>query len=834
MVNRVFLKILFLFFIFICCHNLTGQVIPIINYNIDANGQAKLTVISDTEHYYLLKVRHNPDSSFVLTASLTIGSPDSTVISESLGGYPADHYQVLEYPIDEPYDIDGDGVDDITEFNNIPLQNPLNPAPPFSMEDGSVAIDSFSTFKELAIKHETIPWCEYLNDKDFTKFLITDFYTDHPNIYFINCNKYYLHVDFADAMGIEYPGDDQVGGHIIYHPSIVSANGTMGTFAFNFTNSENKNFEIVQRTHELLAANMLYLENNFSYYINSENEDDYLNDTVLYQNSRVSVLLESDVFAEIDYWGLNPAEGFGFFRLMTPDETPGARDIVLYESLPNSLPRVAGVITSVVQTPLSHVNLRAMQDNIPNAFIRDPLLNDTIFNLLNHYIYLKVEADKYTIREATLDEVNSWFESSRPAAEQIPPLNLSYTSILPLSEISFSMSDGFGAKCSNVAAMLTFGFPDETIPDGFGVPFYFYQEFMKYNNFFTDIDMMLNDPQFISDRQKRGEMLKDLRDRIREAEMPGWIMNELSDMQMQFPAGISIRCRSSSNNEDLPGFSGAGLYTSKTQHPDEGHISKSIKQVYASLWNLRAFEEREFYRVNHYLASMGVLCHPSFSDEKVNGVGVTTDPVYNTDNTFYLNSQLGEDLITNPDSNSVPEEILLYKNPDYQEGYVLIQSSNLVPYDSILISKDHMQSMRMYLSKIHDEFEQLYGAEGNATFAIDVEYKITFDNRLVIKQARPWVSYEPVKSGQNDAVNQKLTVFPNPAQEWIYVQCADCNLKELIVSNITGSTVEGKLIMNSDNAGNIFFLKHLPPGVYLLTGFSEVDNKSYSGKFIKL
>ena len=68
------------------------------------------------------------------------------------------------------------------------------------------------------------------------------------------------------------------------------------------------------------------------------------------------------------------------------------------------------------------------------------------------------------------------------------------------------------------------------------------------------------------------------------------------------PEGQSLRYRSSTNNEDLPGFSGAGLYDSKTQDPEETEedgIDKSIKGVWASLWNFRAFTEREFHRIDH-------------------------------------------------------------------------------------------------------------------------------------------------------------------------------------------------------------------------------------------
>ena len=58
-------------------------------------------------------------------------------------------------------------------------------------------------------------------------------------------------------------------------------------------------------------------------------------------------------------------------RALEPDDRPHPRNVVIYDALPNELPRVAGIITTVPQTPLSHVNLRAVQDGIPNAYIRD-------------------------------------------------------------------------------------------------------------------------------------------------------------------------------------------------------------------------------------------------------------------------------------------------------------------------------------------------------------------------------------------------------------------------------------------------------------------------------
>ena len=429
-------------------------------------------------------------------------------------------------------------------------------------------------------------------------------------------------------------------------------------------------------------------------------------------------------------------------RSLEPDERPHSRDVVIYEALPNELPRVAGIISTVPQTPLSHVNLRALQDGVPNAFIADALDNADISGLIDRHVHYAVSDTGYSIRAATQAEVDAFYASSRPAAAQTPQRDLSATSTTPLIDITFDDWDSFGVKAANVAVLRTLGFPAGTVPDGFAVPFYFYDEFMKHNDLYDDIKKMLADPDFQSDYDTKADELKKLRKKIKKADTPEWIEIALTAVHATFPEGTSLRYRSSTNNEDLPRFNGAGLYDSKTQHPEETEedgISKSLKQVYASLWNYRAFAERDFHRIDHLATAMGVLVHPNYSDEQVNGVAVSVDPSYGTDGTHYVNSQVGEDLVTNPSAHSEPEEVLLY--PD--GGYTVVALSNQVPPAQLLLTGDQLAQLRRRLASIHERFAELYAVEEGEQFAMEIEFKITSNNALAIKQARPWIFSDP-------------------------------------------------------------------------------------------
>ena len=685
-----------------------------------------IVVTSTTADYFVLYVEHDLDGARVeIPVLVKRGAAGTTTLAENVEALPADHYRVEKYLVTDPADVDGDCIDDLTELSDPVVMNPVNAAPAIAFSDGAVAIPDNETLRALG---------HNVGDKTYLKFLLVHMYTDTPGVYFLNGSTHSTHQAFMEAAGLELR--DVIAGDMAYHPDLVARDGSRGVYSYSLQGGE-FTFSFESRAYALLAASLPLLDRNLALYIPGFWRSRYGSELSLIEASRINPLYDADIVPPSGFLALNPGLGYGRLQVRAPGERPHPRDVAIYEVVPNEMSRVAGIITTVPQTPLSHTNLRAVQDGIPNAFIRDVLDATRVTALLGGYVRYEVTEGRWDLRQATPEEVDLHYESSRPAAVQTPERDLSVAGIKPLGEIGFNDWKAFGVKAANVAVLGTLGFPAGTVPDGFAVPFYFYDEFMKAHGFYDDVTAMLADPDFQTDFDVQDDMLDDLRDAIEDAETPQWIVDDLTTMHATYPEGQSLRYRSSTNNEDLPGFNGAGLYDSKTQNPDEtveDGIDKSLKGVFASLWTFRAFTEREFYRIDHLAAAMGVLVHPNYKDELANGVAVSFDPVYGSD-TYYVNTQLGEDLVTNPEAYSVPEEILLRRSGTY----TVLATSNLVEHGQLLMRDEQLRQLREHLEVIHDHFAGLYNPGPGEPFAMEIEFKITSDNILAIKQARPWV-----------------------------------------------------------------------------------------------
>jgi hypothetical protein len=216
---------------------------------------------------------------------------------------------------------------------------------------------------------------------------------------------------------------------------------------------------------------------------------------------------------------------------------------------------------------------------------------------------------------------------------------------------------------------------------------------------------------------------------------------EALDMRIGEVFGTSkARLRSSTNAEDIPGFSGAGLYDSVSAYAvGEERASKRIREVWASVWNWRAFEERSFWSIDHRAIFMGVAVNQAFVDEAANGVLITQNITDLTTQGMYVNVQVGETSVTNPEGTIVPEIFSII--PGALPGTVQaarLGFSSLSPSEPIM-TDDEIANLYDNAMMVQYHFAGLLD-EPASILALDLEFKLMgSDRRLIIKQARPYV-----------------------------------------------------------------------------------------------
>ncbi len=699
-------------------------------------------------------VEHRPDQYAILEKSRGLESwqtvaispavaPDWLTLKDPIARKEVGFYRVRYRPLGSAADSDNDGRTDIQEFR----KGFLNAADPFPEVDGDIFLEDRERFDALS-KRDNFPGAANVRE---VKFLITDI-RDHPKLHFINVNRHQYHHSFArDVLGYSAGlgvfnsqtyftdgGRRNLAGSIVYHENYLAGDGTKGIYTLEFWPTDPVTFQFIELAYEMVASNAPFIER-LAYHAPSETQRQVQAESQAeFDQSFVHTIETEALFSNVTFQPMNQQEAFGRLVLSTGSETLSARDIVIFRNLPNDLTYVSGIITEVPQTPLSHVNLKATQNDTPNAFIANASNHPEIAPLIGQDVFYRVTPEGFEIRPATATEVDHYFESIRPAQTTSPPRNLSETSIKPLSQISFAQSNAFGSKAANVAELQKI-LPDHS-PDGFAIPFYFYDEFMKHNGFYAVLDEMLADPDFQSDAAIREQRLADFREMIKDdSTMPQWMYDELGDWQFYFPTYVTPRLRSSANAEDSTNFNGAGLYDSFSHYWNEGHLGKSVRQVWASLWNYRAYEEREFYRIDHRTSAMGILVHPNEKYEQANGVAVARNIFDPNWEGYYFNVQLGENLVTNPDFDTVPEEFLaarLLGATEYEVQY--IRYSNLVEPGATILSREQILDLVAKMKTLNSHFKGLYRQSGNPRFAMEIEFKITVYGELSIKQARPY------------------------------------------------------------------------------------------------
>jgi phosphoenolpyruvate synthase/pyruvate phosphate dikinase len=288
------------------------------------------------------------------------------------------------------------------------------------------------------------------------------------------------------------------------------------------------------------------------------------------------------------------------------------------------LPPVAGIITTKPSTPLSHINLLAKGWGIPNVYIKNA---QELFKQYNGWwVEFDARRDAYSIKRADLNVLDEYQKRLKERLDVMKPRSdLSVTKLANLSDQRASSVVAYGAKSANLGELIHARVPGFSVPPGFTIPFFYYDQFLKETKLDDAIYAMLNDQKFVHDPAYRRSYLTRMRDRIQQGMMNAELRTEMQRrLHAEFP-GKGVFARSSTNSEDLPNFNGAGLYSTAPNVRGDEQLVEAVKYVWASVWNFEAYEARERAGIDHMKIYMAVLIQEGINSES-SGVMITADP----------------------------------------------------------------------------------------------------------------------------------------------------------------------------------------------------------------
>jgi hypothetical protein len=354
-------------------------------------------------------------------------------------------------------------------------------------------------------------------------------------------------------------------------------------------------------------------------------------------------VLQSEITKEQEYQALNVARGIGRIHIVEKlDEHVeiGYNEILVLNEVPITLPPVAGIIVTKPSTPLSHINLLAKSWGVPNVYIKNA--QELFRDYDGSWIVFDARRDKYTIKRADNNTLNEYQQRLRERTDLMKPrFNLAVKRLADLRQQTARNVIAYGAKSANLGEVMRARLPGIIVPNGFTIPFYYYDQFIKENKLDEPLQDMLEDKRFVHDPAYRREFLTGMRERIRQGKMNEELRAMVLRRVRAEYAGKGLFVRSSTNSEDLPNFNGAGLYTTMPNVKGDQELVEAIKAVWASVWNFEAYEARERAAIPHTMVYMAVLIQEGINSES-SGVMITTDP-YNRDNkgAIYISAKRG-------------------------------------------------------------------------------------------------------------------------------------------------------------------------------------------------
>ena len=417
-------------------------------------------------------------------------------------------------------------------------------------------------------------------------------------------------------------------------------------------------------------------------------------------------------------------------------------DIILINGTPLQLAGVSGIITTDLQTPLSHLSILGQNRKIPVMALKDAWDDENINSLIGKQVELTVSIDGFTISEAD-GLSNPKKERKRLYLKK----NLNEKELIKAKDFNRKTANYCGYKAENFGILYQLAKKmDFSVPEAaFGIPFYYYQQHAEKSEVIGLIAQLEN-------HSNPKELLSTIREKIKSTPVDSTLILNIENQLEGMSSFSRFRFRSSTNAEDMKGFSGAGLYSSKTAltgsnivEKDEGKtIENALRKVWASLWKDSAYDERAYFNIQQEDVMMGILVHRSFPDEEVNGVAISKNLYRENNLGFVVNAQLGDSSVVQPNPAITCDQFICY--PTQESGFYtqnqtieIITTSSLNDFNLVMTS-DEIYRLANVIQGIKKYF--YYRDFTSATFneyALDFEFKLEKDSReLYIKQVRPF------------------------------------------------------------------------------------------------
>jgi hypothetical protein len=484
----------------------------------------------------------------------------------------------------------------------------------------------------------------------------------------------------------------------------------------------------------------------------------------------------------VDYQAYTQGVGYGTLRRFTLSQLAtatenhdfGWQDILVLDEAPTDIEAViSGAVTGTQQGTLSHLNVRSAARGTPNCYL------DRAHELLAAWEGKLVRLDcgngYFSVEAASRDAAEAYWKTLRPPAITIPEPDRTWSSPVGLLDLPTGTSElrtlavtRFGAKGANLAALYQRIDSRYQLP-GFMVPMSAYLHFIETRGFAVDLgngpafhtfvetlSTWLDDSTFRTDGRDRRKRLLALQDAMVNSSAD---IDLTGDIRATFGSDTRmLRFRSSSNAEDAIEFSGAGLYDSfsgcladdldgnqtgpsgcDASESSEHTVARAVVRVWASLWNSEAYDEREWYGIDHKKAAMAVLVDPRATKELANIVAFSGNPTASSDDRYLVDAQGGELTVVLPDPGVFPEESLLTVANGVVTAIDRTRGSSELPAGSWVLKDAQLEQIGSLLWQI----VQVYPIDGavpsGATVLLDTEWKILSDGSLVVKQVRPFL-----------------------------------------------------------------------------------------------